>query len=244
MSSNFRSDISRERVINNWIKDNFYENQISIGEIRYININSNESLQHQGVDFFIYDRDIFGDRKEHWIDCKSATYYSKTIRNDRNKRPDSLPTFAFELYSKNKNGEYKFGWLYSEKYNLTEYYFLSWLWVDLPKKGENSFDLVDVNNIKYDNIEEIEVMIIDKRRMQKYASSIGITKDNFEKKATDLISTFHENNIDRLNLEKSDGKAWLKYTNRLHEEPVNLVIRKTKLKELAIKHKIIKRKKF
>ncbi|MGH2118580.1 hypothetical protein, partial [Aerococcus sp. L_32] len=75
-------------------------------------------------------------------------------------------------------------------------------------------------------------------------SSIGITKDNFEKKATDLISTFHENNIDRLNLEKSDSKAWLKYTNRLHEEPVNLVIRKTKLKELAIKHKTIKRKKF
>lgn len=65
MSSNFRSDISREWVINNWIKDKSYENQIPIGEIRYININSNESLQHQGVDFFIYDRDIFGDRKEH-----------------------------------------------------------------------------------------------------------------------------------------------------------------------------------
>ncbi|HCT97868.1 hypothetical protein [Aerococcus urinaeequi] len=239
MSSNFRSDISRERVINNWIKNNFYENQTPIGEIRYININSNESLQHQGVDFFIYDREIFGDRKEHWIDCKSATYYSKQIRNDRNKRPDSLPTFAFELYFKNKHGEYKPGWLFSEKYKLTEFYLLSWLWVDLPKKDNNRFDLVEVNDIEYNNIKEIEIMIIDKKTIQQYATSIGITKDNFEKKVTDLISNCHE---DRINLEKSNGKAWLKYTNKLQEKPVNLVIRKTKLKELAINHKIIKKR--
>ena len=98
--------------------------------------------------------------------------------------------------------------------------------------------MVEANDIEYNNIKEIEIMIIDKKTIQQYATSRGITKDNFEKKVTDLISNCHE---DRINLEKSNGKAWLKYTNKLQEKPVNLVIRKTKLKELAINHKIIKR---
>ncbi|MEY8371036.1 hypothetical protein AAK938_05800 [Aerococcaceae bacterium 50-4] len=239
-SSNFRSDISRERDINNWIKNHFYKDQPPKGEIRYLNINFNEKLQHRGVDFFICDREIFGDKKEHWIDCKSAIYYSKRIRNDRNERPNSLPTFAFELYSKNKNSEYKLGWLFGEKYNLTEFYFLSWLWVDLPNNNKE-LDAVNVNEIKYDNIEEIEVMIIDKKTMQQYATSIGITKTNFENKALELINNFYEYKQDRINIEKSNGNAWLKYTNMLHEKPVNLIIRKSKLKELAIKHLLIKK---
>lgn len=242
--NNFSNDLKAEDLVTDWFTKNFsnkkpfltkrddythyYEKQVGEPSIEKIEKVTDASLQKKGVDLLITSKQLFGDEKEHKVDIKSAINYIKPVRDANGNRPNSLPTFAFELYFKNGYGNERDGWLYSEKYCDTEYYIVSWLWANVqPEYNPKGFvKNVEIGKLNMENIAEIEFLVIEKKRIQEHATKIGITKENFR----DISKEMWKNNITKK--PNHDADDYLRYSNTLMEKPVNLIIKKKKLKEV------------
>lgn len=235
--SNFKSDLFTEDIITDWIEENFNNMFPSYRPDNYFSKNKIIGLQHKGVDFSIRNMEIFSDSDIHAVDCKVASKYIKPMKDKNGEKQSSLPTFAFEL-SYIKNNQLHEGWLYGDKYSETEYYMIAWAWADLPYIGSGFNTKVNSNDITLNNIEEIEIMIINKKDIQDYAHNLSVTKNNFMR----VSERIKELNETRKVLVNSDNKASIVYSIDIPERPVNMVIKKEILLKLAIFHNVIKKK--
>lgn len=231
--SHFNRDAKNEEILTEWIEDNFlsiYSNQYDIIQ--------DSKIQKTGVDFILNSEKIFKYDLPYKVDFKAALTYTKPIRDDNGDKPSKMPTFAFELSFLNPYKQEREGWLFGDNYKNTEYYMVAWTWADLPYKKSGNFIKVNMDNFNYESIEEVEVMIIKKSKLQDYARRYGIDRESAHLNSQNMRSKNEKHKY----LNKPDNFPRLHYTSFLNEEPVNLVIHNDDLKEMAIfQRTIIKR---
>ena len=153
-----------------------------------------------------------------------------------------MPTFAFEV-SYMYNGQLKEGWLTNPKYNATQRYLLCWLWV---QAGTNK------SRLKYHDIVQIEAMFFEKTDIQEYIMNI-VTADTdivkFHTVASDKRVSLEEkilqkalDKIDEPVGEETYPKWYLTGRNILSEQPLNIILYRNQLEDLATSHWLVTRK--
>ena len=137
----------------------------------------------------------------------------------------NLQTFAFELSFLGKSDRLIDGWLISNtKINNS---FLC-IWID---KAE--YDLIE----DIDDIQEIEIALIDKQKLIDYLRTLGWTVEKLHIKADRMRNNDKEPTG---NVEVNGCKFVC--SKKLSEKPVNVLVSRNKLKELADYTTVIKEK--
>ena len=145
-------------------------------------------------------------------DLHDASVDEKAISHYINK---NIPTFAFELSFLNK-GQVIEGW-FSDENKKTEYYLLIWIWANKDW------------NITKDDITKLELFLVPRQKISEYLTQQGFNSERLREKAEQIRDKNIEGAID-----KSYGKDFYFFlSNSLVEAPVNVVIRKSILAELA-----------
>lgn len=147
------------------------------------------------------------------VDEKAQTHY---VNKD-------LPTFAFELSFLNSKGEVIGGWLLDEN-KSTQYYMLIWVWASREW------------NVKKSDITRLECLLIERAAIIKYLedSGYGISKLN------ELDHSIRNEGTDGVINKTNDSDIYFFSSKRLTEEPINVIIKRRKLVELATKRYIVK----
>ena len=232
-SFNFEDDLLGEQAVNKFLVDFFYKKFKEIGYIIDFEVSRELNKQHAGSDTVL----TLKGGKKIVVDEKAAIHYAKT-----NLKEKAMPTFAFEV-SYMHNGQLKEGWLTNPKYSATQRYLLCWLWVQV---GTNKIRL------KYDDIVQIEAMFFEKSDIQKYIMDI-VTADTDIEKFHSLASAkresleeriLHEalNSIDETIGLESYPKWYLTGRNILSEQPLNIILYRNQLEDLATSHWLVTRK--
>jgi|GEM_PF-3013769 len=165
--SNWNVDIENESVINDLI----IEHLTNSGMFEKVKRSTKEE-NHKGSDIQLVSERFFKDNLLHHVDLKTATNYRKVDGDE------SIPTFAFELqFSKpdGNGGIKKEGWVFGEKYTLTEWYLISWIWVYDEEKRDRKVTL------SKEDISQIEFVLIKKEVIKKYLKYYKVNKKNYEK---------------------------------------------------------------
>ena len=257
--STFKGDLKSERAVNEFLQKYLYSYLVDDGIIDSFNSNTTMDQQHKGIDTIMY---IINDETEEEARCinideKAAIHYA---RNNLGAEP--LSTFAFEV-SYLKDGELKRGWLTNEKYKETHAYFLCWLWI---KPDANKYNLACEDILKIEVLSIPKVKTRDKLIMRAMGNKEVKT---FESKADILRKKMKERGVYRLELEhqldslinalddRPDyNKAHLKFDTdllvarkypqwvlnlpeKLYEQPLNIVIKREDLINLANSYWIV-----
>ena len=257
--STFKGDLKSERAVNEFLRKYLYSYLVDDGIIDSFNSNTTLDQQHKGIDTIMY---IINDETEEEARCinideKAAIHYA---RNNLGAEP--LSTFAFEV-SYLKDGELKRGWLTNEKYKETHAYFLCWLWI---KPDANKYNLGCEDILKIEVLSIPKVKTRDKLIMRAMGNKEVKT---FESKADILRKKMKERGVYRLELEhqldslinalddRPDyNKAHLQFDTdllvarkypqwvltlpeKLYEQPLNIVIKREDLINLANSYWIV-----
>ena len=257
--STFKDDLKSERAVNEFLQKYLYSYLVDDGIINSFNSNTTLDQQHKGIDTIMY---IINDETEEEARCinideKAAIHYA---RNNLGAEP--LSTFAFEV-SYLKDGELKRGWLTNEKYKETNAYFLCWLWI---KPDANKYNLGCEDILKIEVLSIPKVKTRDKLIMRAMGNKEVKT---FESKADILRKKMKERGVYRLELEhqldslinalddRPDyNKAHLQFDTdllvarkypqwvltlpeKLYEQPLNIVIKREDLINLANSYWIV-----
>ena len=257
--STFKGDLKSERAVNEFLQKFLYSYLVDDGIIDSFNSNTTMDQQHKGIDTIMY---IINDETEEEARCinideKAAIHYA---RNNLGAEP--LSTFAFEV-SYLKDGELKRGWLTNEKYKETHAYFLCWLWI---KPDANKYNLACEDILKIEVLSIPKVKTRDKLIMRAMGNKEVKT---FESKADILRKKMKERGVYRLELEhqldslinalddRPDyNKAHLQFDTdllvarkypqwvltlpeKLYEQPLNIVIKREDLINLANSYWIV-----
>ena len=257
--STFKGDLKSERAVNEFLQKYLYSYLVDDGIIDSFNSNTTMDQQHKGIDTIMY---IINDETEEEARCinideKAAIHYARN-----NLVAEPLSTFAFEV-SYLKDGELKRGWLTNEKYKETHAYFLCWLWI---KPDANKYNLGCEDILKIEVLSIPKVKTRDKLIMRAMGSKEVKT---FESKADILRKKMKERGVYRLELEhqldslinalddRPDyNKAHLQFDTdllvarkypqwvltlpeKLYEQPLNIVIKREDLINLANSYWIV-----
>ena len=257
--STFKGDLKSERAVNEFLQKYLYSYLVDDGIIDSFNSNTTMDQQHKGIDTIMY---IINDETEEEARCinideKAAIHYA---RNNLGAEP--LSTFAFEV-SYLKDGELKRGWLTNEKYKETHAYFLCWLWI---KSDADKYNLVCEDILKIEVLSIPKVKTRDKLIMRAMGNKEVKT---FESKADILRKKMKERGVYRLELEHqldslinalddipdynkthlqfdTDLLVARKYPQwvltlpeKLYEQPLNIVIKREDLINLANSYWIV-----
>ncbi|WP_345084835.1 hypothetical protein [Nemorincola caseinilytica] len=167
--------------------------------------------QLQGIDTIC---DI-GDLKELLIDEKAVSQY---INED-------LPTFAFEVDFLRSSGELTPGWLFDTG-KRTRYYLLSWIRADISNDippRERSLHLTA------DNILSLDTLLVNRKAIINMLRNYGIDREYVEAIAPRIRATGKQGYYEKDN----DRPCNFFFSAQLAERPINIVVSKRKLEELA-----------
>lgn len=117
------------------------------------------------------------------------------------------------------------GWLI-DKTKKTEYYLFQWI-----HQADNKW------NVKESEIKKLEYALVSKQRILDYLESYTFTIDKL-KEVDDYIRKYKEHGRLGYNQGK-ERRFWFYYSKNLAEQPINLIIRKEVLLELAVKKGMI-----
>lgn len=208
--SYFKRDKKHEELIANWLDEYFYSKlerlQVASGRVEVtISENKIKEAQRRGIDMIL--RDTNGEI--YYIDEKSQTTYLN----------NPLPTFAFEI-SYESNGVTKKGWLVDEDIKTTHYI--------LVYPGSESIKTYrELKNVE--DIDFAEIILIDKSRLMKELYKLGINEELLIESAKKISIENPKVSIE--NVPREFGR--LVKSNQLTEKPVNLVIKRTILENIA-----------
>lgn len=135
-----------------------------------------------------------------------------------------LPTFALELSFISANNEIIKGWLI-DKNKETEYYLFQWI-----HKCDSTW------NIKSEDIKELEYALVSRSKILEYLASNGYSIEMLNKKDTEIREKNQFGPYDKL----PNKDFWFFHSTNLVESPINIVIRKKVLMEIATIHGLIK----
>ena len=224
---NFEDDLLGEQAVNKFLVDFLYEKFKEKGYIIDFEVSRELKKQHAGSDTVL----TLKNGKKIVIDEKAAIHYAKT-----NLKEKAMPTFAFEV-SYMHNGQLKEGWLTNKKYSATQRYLLCWLWV---QAGTNK------SHLKYHDIVQIEAMFFEKTDIQEYIMNI-VTADTdivkFHTVASDKRVSLEEKILQKALVgEETYPKWYLTGRNILSEQPLNIILYRNQLEDLATSHWLVTRK--
>ena len=225
--SNWDYDKAIEMIIIEWLIENFFKKN---DYITYYDVNYDEKKQKAGIDVVLSTADGILNKSK--VDVKVASTYVNS----------NLPTFAFETSSLRKpylnDNDTVPGWFIDEK-KETEYYLLCWIWADVPIKGYNKkgYPFYDWKKITKDNITKIELCLNNVQGLKDYLNKKGWTREKIirqDEKIRKNGCTENPNFIDgiKFTITKEEDRP---------ETPINIVIRKPKLKENALYVKEIRK---
>lgn len=153
-----------------------------------------------------------GHIQEALVDEKAAAHF---VNKD-------IPTFAFELDFIGMDGKLKTGWLTDDK-KLTQYYLLSWVWA----KKDTNFNSSDITKLEVVLIERSKILSLLERHHVDGAR-LGRIAQHLRKKG--LFGPHF----------KKEGRPfYFNMTGHLVEKPINVIIHKRKLIELAEIHQFV-----
>lgn len=101
--------------------------------------------------------------------------------------------------------------------------------------NDKGYISVNSNTLDYDDIKEVEIMIIHKDSIRNYARKYNIDEVSAITKSKEM----REKQTFKISLGKNNTYPNLHYSIALDEQPVNLVISTNDLKNMAIFHKTI-----
>ena len=257
--STFKGDLKSERAVNEFLQKYLYSYLVDDGIIDSFNSNTTLDQQHKGIDTIMY---IINDETEEAsrcinIDEKAAIHYA---RNNLGDKP--LSTFAFEV-SYLKDGELKRGWLTNEKYKETHAYFLCWLWI---KSDANKYNLVCEDILKIEVLSIPKVKTRDKlimcamgsKDVKIFESKADILRKKMKDRgvyhlelehqldplinALDDIPDFNKMHLkfnENLLIAKNYPQWVLTLPEKLYEQPLNIVVKREDLINLANSYWIV-----
>ena len=202
---------SSEKIMGDFLDENFYN---CLENCTYERI-TDKNLQVQGVDV-----KLTIDGKEFLIDEKCSIMW----RN--------LKTFSFELSTYNRNRTEIFvGWFLNDNL-LTTHYLLVWVDetdVDEDNSGKQFKTKNKIKNIN--DFKKVTAALVAKDKIKEYSNSIGWSTENLFKKDHKIR---YEDDKNFGNLYKNGCKfAHVKGNPKMPEEPVNYLLPRQKLIELA-----------
>lgn len=153
----------------------------------------------------------FKELKNILVDEKAAAHY---INKD-------IPTFAFELDFLAR-GEIVPGWFYDEA-KKTEYYLCSWI-----KATKDRY-------IKAEDITELDIILLDRKALINKLATFGLTSETAAQISREIRTAAI------YGVQKKDTRLpfYFFFSSNLAEQPINVIVRKQLLKEIATQHFII-----
>lgn len=219
MESKFLDDFNSEQLLAKWLDEYFYKK---------INLNEYEIKTK-----FISERPIERGRarereaQKQGIDIVYKIKTNEVLLVDEkaqlNYLNNPLPTFAFEVSYKRQNGKNELaeGWFVDDDLETTHYLLI----YPHSDQVENQYEITD-----YGQFSETELVLVEKSALKEKLQSIGIDSEVVKEKAMGMVETdTRKMTFDNLD----DSQVYLIKTKNLAEEPVNVVIRKHILNELA-----------
>lgn len=207
MKSKFMEDLHGEGVLGEFL-DKFLYGKLQIQEFTR---NSRLKLDYMEYQFKGIDITFTFNGTDYIVDEKATLQY-----------PDGIPTFAFELKYK-KNNQWREGWFYDES-KATRYYLLTW-----PIRNP-----VELSDLQVNDIRKVEVMLISRKELQDYLfKNYQIDRNVIQGEVDNIIKA---QKFRKLHTIHPTSNHYYYYTEYLAETPINLVIQKNTLKDLAIFH--------
>lgn len=212
------ADMRGEGIVKEYLIRYFYErirNNGILTKIRDYRPIYEIEQQLQGIDTILY----CNDGRELIIDEKCALSYI-------NKE---LPTFAFEIQW-SRYGEPIDGWFINDDQLKTQYYFTMWL-EGSPIINELTGQQLEgyryIERMTIDDLKHIELYVINKKTLRNHLSDrLGLTVTVMKDRAAQLIDGGIAKSMVNRNIS-------FVYSERLTEKPVNLVINKSVLRQIA-----------
>ena len=221
-SRSIHSSQSNKRT--NWVGDKAFE-ETSIQYLQNTNIFKDMNIQE-----IVKDRD----RQLRGIDV-IAQLYGQDIKVDIKSIASQLPTFCFEI-SGNINTSQK-GWLINPDVE-TEYYLIVYHEIIGASSYRQGKALMT-----QDNVAETEAMLINKETLKKeierHLGDLEVLVDKIRAYEIHQKSAARFNEKGELVKNRNRMNIYPVLSCGLYEQPINIVVRKEVLKELAIMHWII-----
>ena len=211
------ADEQNTAIINDYLDRYVYTYENGFSVVERVN---DRPRQVKGIDveFNYGERAYFADEKA------ASTYINK---------PNPLATFSFELAFVNRNNEIMDGWFLSDRLD-TDTYVLVWIDKgDMHPISEDKPDIMVLDGV--DAIKSGDIAIVSKASIRAYLASLGWDVDKLRDKCDQIIETEGKVNM---------GNVWhngckFSYSQHLVEQPVNVLIPRNKLIEMAVFHKVI-----
>jgi len=143
------------------------------------------------------------------VDEKAATHY---INKD-------IPTFAFELSFLLSSHQEVTGW-FLDTNKQTEYYLLMWI------KAKSNW------NIKKEDIQEISATLVSRKKIMDYLETISYDGEKLIRANNKIRS----NNLDGALGKSNNSSIYFFSTKKLSEEPINIIIKRKILENLALRN--------
>ena len=198
-----RLDMQAETELAIFLDEYFYSRLIDSGELSSAQRITYSETQREGIDVIV--------TKNSWqafIDEKAQLYYIN----------DGLPTFAFELGFL-LDGRETIGWFLNDALR-TDRYFLLW-----PNATTSDLECLTAKDFT-----SVYGLMIKKKSVQQYLQGIGLSKEH-------LLRDLHQLRADGTVGKHRSGNSGVYYyvsdPNQYSESPINLVISKSILKNIA-----------
>lgn len=201
-------DMKAEQELSIYLDKYFYPKISVNGSIKSIDRITDINLQMKGVDVQI---SFYQSTNILYLDEKAQLYY---INNN-------LPTFAFEIDFLNRSKQLTQGWLYNPNY-ITDYYLLIY-----PNAVTSN-----ISEITHNDFTNTELLFISRNAILDYLHNNGLDMNNIIQISNDirLNNKYGKTLIPNVNdfwFILSDSKFY-------SETPLNIVIRRKVLNELAL----------
>ena len=155
-----------------------------------------------------------------FIDEKAAVYYSNAM----------IPTFAFEIDSIQRgHAEPVQGWFVNDNVQ-TEYYMLIWPNVKCICR-DSQWVRKEIGSLRRDDFTIIEAMLIEKSDIRDVLERKGYGKSRLLEYARQLRAGYEADNT--VKEKELDDKVKILLSGQLAEKPINLIIRKEMLRDMA-----------
>ena len=240
-----KEDVDVESVISQYL-DKYYYRVILNDDDRIERISGEDKRNINGSDIVVTRYP--GTHKEYSmnLDEKAQLYYIN----------HPLPTFALEILFINTYGNLQEGWFIDDTKNTTDYLFI---WprsnkeIDTKrgkKEGNKQGNPKTLNQLSIKDIDFIECMRVNKKKLQEYIQKkTGISIKDLKKKASELKNTVDselKNKINPANKMElftdktiSNRNNYFCYSYNLKEKPVNMVVDKKILMMLSEAHYLV-----
>ncbi|MBK6399774.1 MAG: hypothetical protein IPF75_16350 [Bacteroidetes bacterium] len=137
----------------------------------------------------------------------------------------SLPTFAFEVSFKLATGKEVEGWLL-DKSKLTQYYIIVWIWATKDK------------GFKEKDITKIELILVKRDAIIQMLEKFGFNDDKIKK----TVIQIRTEKINGACFKDTNLPFYFYHSDKFVESPINIVIKKEKLLQIASAQHIISNK--